>query len=181
MASGFAGGRGTYTDDDGVVRASIAGHMQKHQESRVVDVVRSASGGLMARDLVVRVDSVVTALVTKITMNQAIVDILTVDGQSLPGNPHPKGVVRREDVRLHALDTLLIQECFLPGDKIVAKVISLGDTRSYFLSTKDEEYGVYEARSKSGNALVPVQWDTMKDAVTGEKEPRKVGRPKSSK
>ena len=41
--------------------------------------------------------------------------------------------------------------CFRPGDVIKAEVLSLGDSRSYYLSTAKNELGVVYARSLAGN------------------------------
>lgn len=43
-------------------------------------------------------------------------------------------------------------DCFRPGDIVRAKVISLGDARSYYLSTADNSLGVVHAKSLAGEA-----------------------------
>ena len=188
MESSLTGGSGTYWDDEGgVLRASLAGNAV--EKGGVITIqppamANSSSSSTSAavvqpltRDLVIAVSSVVTGRVVRINMNQATVDILTVDGNAL--REWPRGAVRREDVRLSALDSLQMQECFLPGDIIAAKVISLGDARAYYLSTAAAEYGVTSATSTEGNPLVPVSWDRMVDSVTKRMELRKVAKPES--
>lgn len=44
-------------------------------------------------------------------------------------------------------------DCFRPGDVVRAKVLSLGDARSYYLTTADNALGVVHAKSLAGEAL----------------------------
>jgi exosome complex RNA-binding protein Csl4 len=41
-------------------------------------------------------------------------------------------------------------DCFRPGDVVRAKVLSLGDARSYYLTTADNALGVVHAKSLAG-------------------------------
>ena len=60
----------------------------------------------------------------------------------------------------------------------MARVISLGDSRAYFLSTAEENLGVCIALSKeSGAELRPVSYKEMEDPMTGARESRKVAKP----
>ena len=54
--------------------------------------------------------------------------------------------------------------------------MSLGDQRSYFLTTAKNEYGVILAHSESGEVLVPISWEKMKCPVTNAIEYRKVAK-----
>jgi exosome complex component CSL4 len=45
--------------------------------------------------------------------------------------------------------------CFRPGDIVRAEVISLGDSRSYYLSTAKNELGVVYAKSLAGGPALP--------------------------
>ena len=47
--------------------------------------------------------------------------------------------------------------------------ISLGDARSYFLSTAENELGVVSARSLAGGTLIPISWTEMQCNSTGAK------------
>lgn len=53
-------------------------------------------------------------------------------------------------------------ECFRPDDIILARVVSLGDARSYELSTSAPELGVVTARCEEGHHMVPASWTSMK-------------------
>ncbi|PWN22592.1 hypothetical protein BCV69DRAFT_257534 [Microstroma glucosiphilum] len=74
------------------------------------------------------------------------------------------GVIRSQDVRLTETDKVKMGECFRVGDLVRARVISLGDSRSYYLSTASNELGVLFATvstpadvlpSSSNSALLP--------------------------
>ena len=53
-----------------------------------------------------------------------------------------KGTVRINDVTAPDLVIAGIENAFRPGDVIRAKIISLGDSRNYFLSTVADDCGV---------------------------------------
>lgn len=45
------------------------------------------------------------------------------------------------------------------GDIVRGAIISLGDSKQYYLSTADVELGVFHAKSQiNGNIMVPVSW-----------------------
>ena len=54
---------------------------------------------------------------------------------------------RLQDVRATEIDKVVIYDCFRPGDIVRAEVLSLGDARSYYLTTAKNELGVVYARS----------------------------------
>ncbi|OQV09649.1 Exosome complex exonuclease RRP4 domain-containing protein [Cladophialophora immunda] len=86
-------------------------------------------------------------------------------------------ILRREDIRTHEKDKIVINDMYRVGDIIRATVISLGDERNYYISTAGNEFGVVVATSEAGNAMVPASWKEMKDALTGKGESRKVAKP----
>ena len=59
-----------------------------------------------------------------------------------------KGIIRREDVRQTEKDRLELSKCFRPNDIVFAKVLSLGDSQSYLLTTAGDELGVVLATRK---------------------------------
>lgn len=171
---------GTYTQD-GHIYASIAGFVHRTEMNEqqgddqtgpktIVQVVQSTG----KRDdlLVPEPGSVVTCRVLKVSQFQARVSILCVDGKPLRSD-FP-GVIRIQDVRQTEIDKLVMGDCFRPGDIVQAQVISLGDQRSYYLTTAKNEFGVIYAKSASGGVMVPVDWQTMHCTVTRMREPRKV-------
>ncbi|KAF5103232.1 hypothetical protein D0Z03_000245 [Geotrichum reessii] len=87
------------------------------------------------------------------------------------------GIIRVQDVRITERDKVKILDSFRPGDIVRATVISLGDGTNYYLSTARNDLGVIFARSRSGDRMFPVDWQTMKAAHTGELELRKCAKP----
>lgn len=85
---------------------------------------------------------------------------------------------RRHERQLPAPPALQIrmEQCFQPGDVVRALVASLGDARSYFLTTARDDLGVVVARSEDGTPLVPQAHDMMRNPRTGLTEGRKVAR-----
>jgi exosome complex component CSL4 len=67
-----------------------------------------------------------------------------------------------------------IVESFRPGDVVRAEVLSLGDARSYHLSTARNVLGVVYACSLAGQPMVAVDWNEMQCPATLSKEKRKV-------
>lgn len=70
-----------------------------------------------------------------------------------------------------------MKDAFRPGDLVVAKVLALGDTRRYMLTTAEPGLGVIYGTSKVGNTLRVVNWKEMEDSTTGVRESRKCARP----
>ncbi len=60
---------------------------------------------------------------------------------------------RQYDVRDTERDKVVLQESFRPGDIVRARVISLGDARSYMLSTAAVDLGVVYAENDAGAPL----------------------------
>ena len=67
-------------------------------------------------------------------------------------NVHPQLITANLGC-LHVLQVVLSQ-CFRPGDVVRASVLSLGDARSYYLSTAENELGVVYAKSIAGKQAV---------------------------
>ena len=113
------------------------------------------------------------AQVQKIGMNQVQVEIFAVGDVVLKN--FTRGLIRREDMKLMEVDSLVIRDCFRPGDIVRAQVISLGDSRQYYLSTAVEELGVVYATSEVDNSfLQPLSPNEMLNVNTKDKELRKV-------
>jgi exosome complex RNA-binding protein Csl4 len=149
------------------------------------------------------VGDVVTARVTRINARMVSLDILCVHSQpaavaadsaaasaasaagatlsSLSGETHLldeslAGTIRQRDVRAFDVDSVELYRCYRPGDLVRAQVLSLGDARSYFLSTARNDLGVVLATSAAGQPMIPVNWETMQCPLTGAKEARKVAK-----
>lgn len=174
-------GPGTYATR-GKIRASVCG---------IVERVPAASGTGAAGDAaaatiqvfpangrtveeVPSVGASVVARVTRIAARQATLEILSVNGH-VPRSPF-MGIIRKVDAREFEVDKVAMHDCFLPGDVVRAEVLSLGDSKAYFLTTAREDLGVVHAVSAAGAAMVPRSWEEMQCPITTEVEKRKVAR-----
>ena len=139
-------GHGAYRSSDGITRASLVGKV-------VIDQSTSGTNGVIVNrrmtinvvnkdlipldDLVLNVGDKVLCRVIRINAYQAYVDILTVGDQVL--QYIAKGLIRREDIRSKEVDQVIVRDFFRGGDIVRAVVISLGDSKHYFLSTSSAE------------------------------------------
>ncbi|WVO19222.1 uncharacterized protein IAS62_000500 [Cryptococcus decagattii] len=163
-------GKGCY-EHNGQILASVVGRPQR--DGAVVSVIgREETVGT------VDVDSIVIGVISRLTPQQAHVTLTTLSDRPLPESSEDfTGLIRIADIRLTERDKVKMGECFRLGDLVKAKVLSLGDARSYYLSTAANELGVVYAKSEAGNPLLPVSYQEMEDEVTGKKEKRKVAKP----
>lgn len=168
----YQAGAGTYILSD-FIFASVVG----------VQLVTEADGDKKAvieivhdkpPSLVPQLGDLVTARVTKINTRFASVEILTVGALTL--HETFPGTIRTRDVREFEIDSVEIHKSFRPGDIVRATVISLGDSKSYYLSTAKNELGVVLASSTAGATMVPISWQEMQCPVTSAKEYRKVAK-----
>jgi exosome complex RNA-binding protein Csl4 len=117
-------------------------------------------------DATIDVDNVVLCYVTKIQVNQVLVDIVAIKKDAYEHecelNVKSKGIIRREDIRQNEIDKIVMGDCFQPGDIVRAKVLSLGDARQYYLSTAASQFGVlWAVHAESGNIMTPVNWKVL--------------------
>lgn len=158
--------------------ASVAGALTstpsttKSTKAPTVSVARP-SGALLPE-----VGTLVLGKITRTTPRQASLSILALGstGSHVLKEPFP-GIVRQQDIRATEIDKVKVAESFRVGDVVRAVVISLGDERSYYLSTARNELGVVMAVSEAGNQMVPVSWREFLDGETGMREARKVAKP----
>jgi exosome complex component CSL4 len=122
-----------------------------------------------------------------------MLSITVVDEIPLPYGEEFTGVIRAQDVRATEKDKVKIHECFRGGDVVKGIVVrrkstcdtsvelryqlSLGDSRSYFISTARNDLGVIFATSEAGANMDPVSWQEMRCPKTGKFEKRKCAKP----
>ena len=170
-------GSGTHIQGESLI-ASIAGSLHsapstsKSIKQPTVSVARP-SGALLPET-----GSVVLGRITRTNPRQANLSIIALGnrGEHTCGDPFP-ALIRQQDIRATEIDKVKVSESFRVGDIVRAVVISLGDERSYYLSTAKNELGVVMAKSDWGNTMVPVSWKEFLDPETGEREVRKVAKP----
>ncbi len=163
---------------DGALRASVSGKISARigDGSSSMQASRKRSA---AASSILSVGDTVVGRVTRITPRLAHVDILSV-GVDAPLRDTCAGLLRREDVRPaehRTAEMLEMHRCVRPGDVILATVLSLGDSRAYFLSTSANEHGVVIAKSLEGAMMKPVSYCEMECPVSLVREKRKVAKP----
>eukprot|EP00927_Polykrikos_kofoidii_P054947 TRINITY_DN49276_c0_g1_i1.p1 TRINITY_DN49276_c0_g1~~TRINITY_DN49276_c0_g1_i1.p1 ORF type:complete len:187 (+),score=34.73 TRINITY_DN49276_c0_g1_i1:109-669(+) len=164
-------GRGTFAKN-GTVFASVCGELFE-TEGSTLEVVPNNDETTC---VVPEIGSMVVAHVVRMSQEQVQCNIVAVD--DVPLTERFRGVIRKQDVRFFEVDKLNIVDCFRVGDFVRAQVLSLGDARSYVLSTAlGDGLGVIFARSAVGQPMQPVSWQYMKCPGTGRLEKRKVAKP----
>jgi exosome complex component CSL4 len=114
-------------------------------------------------------NSIVLGSITRLSPQQAVVSITVVDGIPLPPGEDFTGVIRVQDIRATEKDKVKVGDCFRGGDVIKGQVvgtrfayldhdfaysyeqISLGDARSYYITTARNDLGVIFATSEAGS------------------------------
>jgi exosome complex component CSL4 len=114
-------------------------------------------------------DSVI-ARVARISRKQVNVEILVVNDSCLNGKY--EGVINERDVSTESIE---IQNCYRPGDIILAKVLAAQEQIK--LSTQSLKYGVLIAFSHTGHSMVPISNKEMQCPETLITELRKCAKP----
>ncbi|KAG9314469.1 hypothetical protein JVU11DRAFT_5266 [Chiua virens] len=122
-------------------------------------------------------NAIILGTVTRLSPLQAVVAISVVDGIPLPPGEEFTGVIRTQDIRATEKDKVKIADCFRGGDVVKGLVISLGDARSYYITTARNDLGVIFATSEAGVTMDPVSWQEMRCPSTGKLEKRKCAKP----
>nr|AFA52596.1 hypothetical protein [Vaucheria litorea] len=169
----YTSGNGTYVRGPHIY-SSLVGRIQKIEVPENLPVL-TVKGKKAVVGQILEVGVVVMGRVTRVKNNLASVDILCAGKFVL--REICQGIIRKEDVRSTEVDKVDMWKCFRPGDIVRTKVISLGNSRDYFLSTSGEDLGVSWARSEAGEVLVPISWEQMQCPKTKAVEFRKCAKP----
>ncbi|KDQ19929.1 hypothetical protein BOTBODRAFT_27343 [Botryobasidium botryosum FD-172 SS1] len=151
-----------------------------HIRASLVGIAQNAHGTLSlphTRPHPPNMTSVVLGTITRLSPTQATLSISVVDGIPHPVGEEFTGVIRSQDVRAVDKDKVKIGDCFRGGDVVKGVVISLGDARSYYITTARNDLGVIAATSEAGATMEPVSWLEMRCPKTGRIEKRKCAKP----
>lgn len=135
-----------------------------------------------ATSQVLKVGQKVVGRISRITPQNALLEIRVAEGVGPLREPYYEGAIRLEDIRSFSPGnneesaTVVLADCFRPGDLVACRVISMGDSRRYFLTTAETELGVIRAERK-GIRMIPISWKEMECPETGVREPRKCAKP----
>ena len=164
-------GKGVYNRGN-TFYASLCGRITLKSESSGTHIVSVES---CCRSVVVpEKGSVVLCKVVSVTQSYAKVLILSVN--NLPLLEHLKGIIRKEEIRSTEKDTVNVFMSYHPRDIVRARVLSLGESQLYTLSTAENELGVIFATSEQNGQMIPINWSEMQCTLTGVKERRKVAK-----
>jgi len=158
--------------------ASIVGPVNSQASTSKLSPRPTVSIPRSTGPLLPEVGTVVLGKITRSQAKQANLAILALgsSGEHVCDDPLP-GLIRQQDIRATEIDKVKVSESFRVGDIVRAVVISLGDERSYYLSTAKNELGVIMATSEWGNQMYPISWREFQDPTTGLSELRKVAKP----
>ena len=139
------------------------------EEEVTVDITRPQASKSV---LLPHVGDIVVCKVVRVSLRQAFVDIIQIQGQDVVETF--SGLIRSSDIRSSDIDAVEVHRCFKPRDIVRARVLSLGDQRAYYLTTAEAELGVVSCKSNTtGSLLVPLDEKTVICRETQEKEERK--------
>ena len=170
-------GLGTYRNDRGVISSVVGvvdltktGSDETVENNCIISVKSKQHEATMGQ--IIKVGTLCKGTVTRVTSNMTTLTLLTANDVVLT-SPN-SGVIRNEDVC-----SLIppIENPYKLGDVVLARVISLGDSRQFFLSTSEDMLGVIQAVSERGGMMVPISWNEMECQETKVRERRKVARP----
>lgn len=170
-ASDFCEGEGTL-ERHGTIYSTLSGTVRT--DFGHVPIARISVERQKRLHHVPKEGAVVVCKILSVTQRHAKARILSVNGKVLPDQL--RGVIRREDVRSTERDSVDMFNSFRPGDFVRARVISLGDSQGYTLSTAENELGVLLGTSDNGGLLFPTSWCEMECAKTRIREKRKVAK-----
>jgi len=143
---------------------------------------------------VVSVGQLVLCRVLRISMVQAAVEIVASIERTTGRNADPyqytgftealTGIIRKENIHESATEEIEIHQSFRPGDVVYARILSLGDSRNYFLTTSEVSLGVVRAfcsskscSSHGGAVMKSVNKQQMECPVCQVKVERKCAKP----
>lgn len=123
-----------------------------------------------------KIDDEVYIKITKVMKNAANGEILALKSKVI--NIPIMGVIKSEGVK-NDFKEFDMFDCFVPGDIVFCKVVSIDQTNFIYLSTKESPlYGVVFARSPlTNNLMMPISFDKMRCLDTNIEEQRKVAKP----
>ncbi|RUS84573.1 hypothetical protein EGW08_007668, partial [Elysia chlorotica] len=167
----YVSGAGTFLRN-GFIHSSLVGIVKETTDEKNVKTISVV--GKENDSIIPYIDAIVIARVTNVNPRFCKCEILSVGKHRL--QDAYRGMIRKEDVRALERDRIEMHKCFRPGDIISARVMSLGDSQSYLLTTAENELGVVSALSESGVPMVPVTWCKMQCPKTLTEEFRKVAK-----
>lgn len=177
----YSRGGHVYASAVGTLTLSSSSAQQQQQPNdnqRFIVSVELPRGRYFASTNVLSVGQLVLGKVVRLVMQQVVIDIVAAQGAGGALRHSTEGIIRKEDVRTKASEEIPLYDSFRPGDVVLCKILSLGDSRRYYLTTAETELGVVRAVcNQSGKLMVPISWKEMQCPETNVKELRKCAKP----
>lgn len=177
-------GPGSNVLQNGHLYASVVGNLQvvKAEEDSTIPFqchIQTPATKPLASSHVPQVGQLVIGKVLRITPQNAVVQMLILEGVGT--TPFSlEGAIRMEDVQSAASESIqnIIPQAFSPGDIVACRILSVGDSRRYALTTAQVELGVLQATChECQNRLKVQRWNEMKCPVCDNVESRKCAKP----
>ncbi|PIO55903.1 hypothetical protein TELCIR_22706 [Teladorsagia circumcincta] len=156
---GYECGRGVY-ELRGYIRAARVGYVFLTEEtdstsSKTAKVVEVLNHDGTFTYQVPFIGAIVTVKVVEISDKNAKCTVFRIEDTDLQQGVSFSAVIRKEDMRTDVkLDQFKVRDCMLPGDYVIASVISTGDSH-YLLSIADSRLGVVAVKSPNKDLWLP--------------------------
>eukprot|EP00820_Chromera_velia_P029815 Cvel_12671.t1-p1 / transcript=Cvel_12671.t1 / gene=Cvel_12671 / organism=Chromera_velia_CCMP2878 / gene_product=Exosome complex component CSL4, putative / transcript_product=Exosome complex component CSL4, putative / location=Cvel_scaffold837:62773-64820(+) / protein_length=195 / sequence_SO=supercontig / SO=protein_coding / is_pseudo=false len=173
-------GPGTYVEN-GHVYASVVGFFDEirggneggegeGEEAPPLPLVCVRGPRKEGEDMVPKVGDFVLCQVDRVQQQHQRVDVSILSVGSRALRESFRATIRLQDVREFDVQTLSLPDCFRAGDLVRARILTTGDSKSFFVTTSSVDLGVVFAKSVNGFPLNPVSWDCMECSGTGRRE-----------
>ncbi|KAJ9510469.1 hypothetical protein QJQ45_015936 [Haematococcus lacustris] len=130
----YRAGSGTYERHGGIFAACCGQARDATSSSGVRERLLQVTAPQDIKSAIPKPGAVVTVKVTRVQQTSASCKVLVVGSTAV--SKEFSGIIRLQDVRSTEIDKVPhLHHCFRPGDIVRAEVLSLGDARSYYLTT----------------------------------------------
>ena len=164
------GERGIFQKEDKLY-SSLTGILKLTQKKdKIMLSVESSSNN----NYIPHEDDEIYAKITNIQGSFAYCEIFAAKGKLIAPL---QGIIKHEHIK-DEYKEFDIYDCFLPGDIILGKIISIDQSNYIYVSTRDKSHGVVFAKSNISNEIMmPISFDKMQCLYTNNVELRKVAKP----
>lgn len=139
-SSSIKPGQGIQPNKGGDLKATLFGKKIIENKDSRLHIVSATPSQPFSRNYVPNVNDTVYAKVTKIAQNQIYLDIIMINNINLYSY-NIKGILRREDISETNIDQINLYNEFSLLEIIKCKILSLGDTKYYFLTINGSGLG----------------------------------------
>ena len=164
------GERGIFQKEDKLY-SSLSGKLKISQKDNknILSVESNSNNNYIPHE-----DDEIYAKITNIQGSFAYCELFAAKGKLIAPL---QGIIKHEHIK-DEYKEFDIYDCFLPGDIILGKIISIDQSNYIYVSTRDKLHGVVFAKSNISNEIMmPISFDKMQCLYTNNVELRKVAIP----